>query len=168
MTVSRDHVDAIVAQWRRERPDLDVRPLGSFGRLQRLAQLADAELGRMLAEHGLQPGWFDVLAALRRAGTPYELTPTQLLDAMIVTSGGLTKRLDRMADAGLLTRRPDPADRRGTLVRLTRRGRTTIDRALADHVRNEATLLAALTVTEQRTMDGLLRRLLVDLEDPDR
>ena len=87
---------------------------------------------------------------------------------MIVTSGGLTKRLDRMADAGLLTRRPDPADRRGTLVRLTRRVRTTIDRALADHVRNEATLLAALTVTEQRTMDGLLRRLLVDLEDPDR
>ena len=108
MTVSRDHVDAIVAQWRRERPDLDVRPLGSFGRVLRLAQLADAELGRMLAEHGLQPGWFDVLAALRRAGTPYELTPTQLLDAMIVTSGGLTKRLDRMADAGLRHPAPRP------------------------------------------------------------
>ena len=144
MTLPRDHVDAIVTQWRRERPDLDVRPLASFGRVLRLAQLA----------------------ALRRAGTPYELTPGRLLEAMIVTSGGLTKRLDRMVEAGLVSRRPDPADRRGTLVRLTRKGRTTIDRALADHVANEGTLLAPLTAAEQRTLDGLLRRLLVALESP--
>ena len=154
-----------MAQWHRERPDLDVRPLATLGRVLRVAELADAELGSMLAEHGLQPGWFDVLAALRRSGPPYELTPTQLLEAMIVTSGGLTKRLDRMAEAGLVTRRPDPDDRRGTLVRLTRSGRSTIDRALADHLANEATLLSALTGTEQRTLDRLLRRLLVDLEE---
>jgi DNA-binding MarR family transcriptional regulator len=166
VTLPRDHVDAIVTQWRRERPDLDVRPLASFGRVLRLAQLADGELGRLLTGHGLQPGWFDVLAALRRAGTPYELTPGRLLEAMIVTSGGLTKRLDRMVEAGLVSRRPDPADRRGTLVRLTRKGRTTIDRALADHVANEGTLLAPLTAAEQRTLDGLLRRLLVALESP--
>jgi DNA-binding MarR family transcriptional regulator len=157
-------VDEIVGQWRRERPDLDVRPLASLGRLLRLAQLADGELGRMLGAHGLQPGWFDVLAALRRGGPPYELTPGRLLDAMIVTSGGLTKRLDRMAEAGLVSRRPDPADRRGTLVRLTRKGRTTVDRALADHIANEAVLLSSLTSAEQRTLDRLLRRLLVDLE----
>ena len=159
-----DHVDAIVAQWRRERPDLNVAPLGYLGRLFRVAQLADAALGTMLAEHGLQPGWFDLLAALRRSGPPFELTPTQLMSATIVTSGGLTKRLDRMAEAGLVARRADPDDRRGTRVRLTRRGRTTIDRAVQDHVRNEERLLRTLTAADRRTMDALLRRLMADLE----
>ena len=164
MAEESDHVDTILAQWRRERPDLDVRPLGQLGRVLRLAELADAELGRRLADHGLQPGWFDVLAALRRSGSPYELTPTQLMGALIVTSGGLTKRLDRMTEAGLLTRRPDPDDRRGTRVRLTRKGRGTIDRALVDHVANEAVLLRSLTAAERRVLDGLLRRLLLDIE----
>jgi DNA-binding MarR family transcriptional regulator len=157
-------VDDIVEQWHRERPELDVRPLAYLGRVIRLAQLADVQLGNMLAGHGLQPGWFDVLAALRRSGRPYELSPSQLLDAMIVTSGGLTKRLDRMEQAGLVTRGPDPDDRRGTLVRLTRSGRSTIDRALVDHLANEAAVLSVLTASEQRTLDRLLRRLLVEVE----
>jgi len=130
----------------------------------RVAKLADDALGRMLAGHGLQPGWFDVLAALRRSGPPYELTPTRLMGATIVTSGGLTKRLDRLADAGLVARRPDPGDRRGTLVRLTRRGRTRIDRAVAEHVRNEETILHTLTASDRRDMDRLLRKLLADLD----
>ena len=101
-------MDRIVAQWRRERPDLNTAPLGLFGRLFRAAQLTDTALGEMLVEHGLQTGWFDLLAALRRAGAPYELNPTQLMRATMLSSGGMTKRLDRMVEAGLVERRPDP------------------------------------------------------------
>ena len=159
-----DHVDRILAQWRRELPGLNVSPLGIFGRLFRAAQLADAALGRSLSHHDLQPGWFDLLAALRRAGAPYELNPTELARTTLLSSGGMTKRLDRMVEAGLLERRPDPSDRRGTLVTLTVRGKATIDGALEAHVANEEQLLSSLTRAEQRTLDDLLHALLVDLE----
>jgi DNA-binding MarR family transcriptional regulator len=159
----QDHVDEILAQWRRERPDLDVAPLGLYGRLFRVVNLSDDALAKGLAPHGLQPGWFDLLAALRRAGAPYELNPTQLMRATLLSSSGMTKRLDRMEAAGLIERRPDPTDRRGTLVRLTRRGKSVIDRAVETHVLNEERLLRALTAAERRTLDGLLRSLLVEL-----
>ncbi len=159
-----DHVDGILAQWRREVPDLDVSPLGIFGRLFRAAQLADAALGKALMRHDLQPGWFDLLAALRRAGTPYELNPTELARTTLLSSGGMTKRLDRMVEAGLLERRPDPSDRRGTLVTLTERGKAAIDGALEAHVTHEEQLLSSLSRAEQRTLDALLHALLVDLE----
>jgi DNA-binding MarR family transcriptional regulator len=161
-----DHVDRIVEGWRRERPDLDVAALALLARLFRTAHLADAVLGQQLAAHGLQPGWFDVLAALRRAGEPHALTPTQLMRTILLSSGGMTKRLDRLADAGLVERRPDPNDRRGTLVRLTRRGRTTIDTLLPVHLSNEQQLLASLSPAQQRTFDKLLRSLLAGLERP--
>jgi DNA-binding MarR family transcriptional regulator len=159
-----DHVDRIVQGWRRERPELDVAALALLARLFRTAQLADAALGQQLAAHGLQPGWFDLLAALRRAGGPYELTPTQLMRTTMLSSGGMTKRLDRLTGAGLIERRPDPTDRRGTLVRLTRRGKTTIDTLLPIHLANEQQLLAPLSPTQQRTLDELLRALLAGLE----
>jgi DNA-binding MarR family transcriptional regulator len=159
-----DRIDEILAQWRRERPDLDVAALGLFGRLFRAVQLADAELGNELAQHGLQPGWFDLLAALRRAGEPYELNPTQLMKATLLSSGGMTKRLDRLVAAGLVERRPDPGDRRGTLVRLTRRGKTVIDRAVESHVANQERLLRSLPAADRRTLDHLLRAFLSELE----
>ena len=159
-----DRVDAIEAAWRRERPDVDVAPLALFGRLFRAVSLADARLAAGLTGYDLQPGWFDLLAALRRAGKPYQLNPTQLSQATMLSSAGMTKRLDRMAAAGLVERHPDPTDRRGTLVRLTPRGRRTIDAALPLHVANEARLLAGLTKQERRSLDALLRKLLVDLE----
>jgi DNA-binding MarR family transcriptional regulator len=159
-----DHLDRIVTEWRRERPDLDVAPLGLLGRLFRAAALADAALAAGLAERDLQPGWFDVLAALRRAGHPYELSPTELAASMMLTSGGITKRVDRLAGAGLVERRPDPDDRRGSLVRLTRRGKTLIDRAIATHVANEDSLLTSLTHAERRRLDELLRKLLAGLD----
>lgn len=159
-----DHVDAVLAQWRRERPDLDVHALGLVGRLFRAVQLADVILTGELARFGLRPGWLDVLAALRRAGAPYELNPTQLVRATMLSSAGMTKRLDRMVEAGLVERRHDPSDRRGVLVRLTRRGRATVDRALDAHIANEQRLVDALTPAEQRALDDLLRKLLVDLE----
>jgi DNA-binding MarR family transcriptional regulator len=159
-----DHVDRILAQWRRERPDLDVAPLGLFARLFRAAHLADAALAEALAHHRLQPGWFDLLAALRRAGPPYELNPKQLMGATMLSSGGMTKRLDRLVEAGLVKRRPDPGDRRGTLVGLTRHGKMAIDEAAGDHVANEERLLQGLSAANRRDLDELLRRLLADLD----
>jgi DNA-binding MarR family transcriptional regulator len=164
MPTPPDHIDQILAQWRRERPDLDVRALGLVGRLFRAVQLANAPLRQDLARQGLQPGWFDLLAALRRAGAPYELSPTQLMQATMLSSGGMTKRLDRMTEAGLVERRPDPEDRRGTLARLTRRGRKVIDRAIETHVANEERLLRSLSQADRKALDALLRSLLEDLE----
>lgn len=161
-----DHVDRIAEAWRRERPDLDVAALALLARLFRTAHLADAVLAEQLAAHSLQPGWFDLLAALRRAGAPYELRPTQLMRATMLSSGGMTKRLDRLADAGLIQRGPDPNDRRGTLIRLTPRGKTTIDRLLPFHLANEQQLLAPLSPAQRRTLDELLRSLLTGLEPP--
>ena len=162
-----DHVDEIVAQWRRERRDLDFAPLALIGRLLRVTHLVDEELRRGVAPYGLQPGWLDILAALRRAGTPAELNPTGLMRSTLLSSGGMTKRLDRLEEAGLVERRPDPADRRGTLVRLTRRGRGVIDRALEAHLANEERLLASLSASDRRALDGALRKLLSELEPRD-
>jgi DNA-binding MarR family transcriptional regulator len=162
--ITPDRLDRILAQWHRERPDLDVAALGLLGRLLLAAQLADTRLAEGLVKHGLQPGWFDLLAALRRAGKPFELNPTELMRATMLSSGGITKRLDRLVEAGMLERRADPDDRRGTLVRLTRRGKASIDAALATHVANEERLLDGLTQAEQRRLDDLLRTLLVALD----
>lgn len=163
-TNAKDHIDVIREQWRRERPELDTAALGLFGRLFRCARLADDALSGGLAGHELQRGWFDILAALRRAGPPYELNPTELMRATLLSSGGTTKRLDRMVEAGLVERRPDPEDRRGTRVRLTERGRTAIDRAVEEHVANEEHLLEGLSRADQRALDDLLRSLLAELE----
>ena len=159
-----DHVDRILTEWNRERPDLDTAPLGLFARLFRGAKLADAALGETRRRHGLEVGWFDLLAALRRAGASYELNPTELMRATMLSSGGMTKRLDRMVEAGLVARRPDPADRRGTLVSLTPRGKAVIDEAVESHIENEERLLGSLTPAQRQSLDDLLKALLVDLE----
>jgi DNA-binding MarR family transcriptional regulator len=163
----QDHVDEILAQWRQERPDLEVAPLGLYGRLFRLSHLSDDALSKGLASYELQPGWFDLLAALRRAGAPYELNPTRLMHATLLSSSGMTKRLDRMESAGLIERHRDPHDRRGTLVRLTRRGKRVIDAAVGTHVENERRLLGPLSAEQRRTLDALLRTLLIHLEQGD-
>jgi DNA-binding MarR family transcriptional regulator len=164
MAQPKDHVDDVLVQWARERPELETETLGLVGRLFRSVQLADAELARGLARHGLQSGWFDVLAALRRAGSPFELNPTELAAAMLVSSGGMTKRLDRLAEAGLVERRPDPSDRRATRIRLTRRGKTLVDRAIEEHLERQRGLFRSLTDQERRRLDGLLRKVLAELE----
>lgn len=159
-----DHLDAIGTAWGRERPDVNVDALVTLGRLFRTAQLADERLAEGLTGHDLHLGWFDLLAALRRAGEPYELNPKGLMRATMLSSGGMTKRLDRLVEAGLVERRPDPNDRRGTRVGLTRAGLALIDEALPVHAANEERLLAGLTKRERRELDQLLRKLLAAVE----
>src|SRR5947207_2805604 len=123
----RDGVDEILDQWRRERPDLDSSPIGVIGRISRLARELEAQLEPVYRERGLEPGWHDVLATLRRSGPPYTVRPSEFSGALMLTSSGTTKRLDRLERAGLITRAPDPADRRGILIALTDEGRCLID-----------------------------------------
>ena len=159
----RDGVDLILEQWRRERPDLDSSPIGVVGRVSRLARELEQRLEPVYREHGLEPGWHDVLATLRRSGPPYRLRPTDFAGALMLTSSGTTKRLDRLEQAGLITRGPDPDDRRGTLITLTPAGRTLIDNVTEAHLENERRLLSALTGAEQRQLADLLRTLQLGL-----
>jgi DNA-binding MarR family transcriptional regulator len=162
----RDGVDLILEQWQRERPDLDASPIGIVGRVSRLARELEQRLEPVYRAHGLEPGWHDVLATLRRAGPPYRLRPTEFTGALMLTSSGTTKRLDRLEQAGLITRGPDPADRRGTLITLTPKGRELIDNVTEAHLDNERRLLASLSDAEQRRLADLLRKLRLGLPKP--
>jgi DNA-binding MarR family transcriptional regulator len=155
----QDEVDRLVAAWRRERPDLDVRPLEVLSRVTRLARHLDRARRTAFAEHGLETWEFDVLSALRRTGEPYQLSPGQLLTQTLVTSGTMTNRIDRLAAKGLVVRGPDPGDRRGVLVRLTEEGRRLADDALGALLKNERELLASLPAGRLVELADLLRTL---------
>ena len=159
----RDGVDLILEQWRRERPDLDPSPIGVIGRISRLARELELRLEPVYREHGLEPGWHDVLATLRRTGPPYRLRPTEFSSALMLTSSGTTKRLDRLEQVGLIERAPDPEDRRGILITLTDKGRELIDSVTDAHLANERRLLAALSESEQARLADLLRKLQLGL-----
>ena len=159
----RDGVDAILEQWRRERPELDSSPIGVIGRISRLARELEQRLEPVYRDHGLEPGWHDVLATLRRNGPPYQLRPSEFTDQLMLTSSGTTKRLDRLEQAGLITRTPDPNDRRGTLITLTPKGLRLIDSVTEAHLDNERRLLGALSEAEQRRLADLLRKLRLGL-----
>ena len=160
----RDEVDDLVAAWQAERPDLDVTPLQVLSRVSRLARHLDRARRAAFAGHDLEPWEFDVLSALRRQGAPYELSPGALLRATLVTSGTMTNRIDRLEEAGLVSRRPDPQDKRGVLVTLTAAGAARVDAALADLLEAEQALLAALPEGSRRALAGLLRILLAPLD----
>ncbi len=159
-----DEVAELVAAWRRERPDLDVAPLEVLSRITRLARQLDIARRAAFAEHGLETWGFDVLAALRRAGAPYQLTPGQLIHENLVTSGTITNRLDRLESDGLLARHPDPSDGRGTLVRITDKGIKVVDAALVDLLNREKALLKSLKSGEQDELAGFLSRMLEHIE----
>ena len=147
-----DGVDAILEQWHRERPDLDASPIGVIGRISRLSREIERRLEPGYAASGLEPGWYDVLATLRRAGPPYRLRPTDFAATLMLTTSGTTKRLDRLEAAGYVTREPDPGDRRGVLIALTPQGRRLVDTAAATHLANERRILSGLTAAEQRQL----------------
>ena len=156
----------LLTAWQRERPDLDVAPLAVLSRVGRLARHLDRARRAAFAEHGLEVFEFDVLAALRRAGPPYELSPGQLLHQTLVGSGTMTNRLDRLEARGLVRRRPDPEDRRGVRVRLTERGQELVDAAVTGLLARESTLLAALPARDRDRLARLLRTVLLHFEGP--
>jgi len=162
---NEDHVDRIQAQWRRERPDLDPTPQGVIGRLHRLADRLRDELVAVYREHGLGEGDFDVLASLRRTGEPFELPAGELARHTMVTTGAMTKRVDRLAAAGLVTRRPDASDGRGRRIALTPRGRDLIDAAFTDHMANEQRLVALLPDADRAALARILKGWLARLDD---
>lgn len=159
-----DRADVAIEQWARECPELPALPMAVFGRLADAAErITRDHMNPLFAESGLQRGEFDVLASLRRSGEPYMLSPTRLYEALMISSGGMTNRLDRLERAGLTERRPDPDDRRGKLIALTEAGRRVVDETIDRHVANEARLLSVLTSAEQETLNALLKKLITGL-----
>lgn len=155
---SPDHVARIMAQWAAERPDLDTTPQGVFGRLSRLAARVTDELAVVYGEFGLGRGEFDILATLRRSGEPFELTPGELAATTMVTSGAITKQVDRCVQRGLVARRVSDDDARGRVVSLTPEGRDLIDRAFTSHIANEHRLLGPLDPDEREALAHLLEK----------
>lgn len=153
-------VDGVLEEWRRERPDLDVDVMGTFGRWARVAALCTRRIEATLADHGLSIADFDVLAALRRVGPPHERKPTDLARGLMLSPAGMTNRLDRLEAAGLVERRMGPDDRRSYLVRLSPAGLALVDTAVVDHLATEEDLLAALSATDRAHLDRILRRLM--------
>ena len=159
-----DEVDQLVAAWRRERPDLDVRPLQVLSRVTRLAKHLDIARREAFATHDLETGEFDVLATLRRSGEPYALTPSQLATATLVTSGTMTNRIDRLEVKGFVHRQPDPSDGRGVLVALTETGRATVDLALKGLLKREQELLREISIDEFGQLANALRKIVLPLD----
>lgn len=160
-----DEVDRILQAWGRETPDLDVSPLRVLSRVSRLSRHLDFERRDAFAIHSLDTWEFDVLAALRREGPPYELSPGQLIQQTLSTSGTMTNRIDRLAARGLVERLPDPRDRRGVRVRLLPPGREVVEAALADLLERERHILGGLEPSEREQIADLLRRLVQPFEN---
>ncbi|MBP1852526.1 MarR family winged helix-turn-helix transcriptional regulator [Rhizobium halophytocola] len=159
-----DHVDRLRRQWRAELSDLDTTPMAILGRAKRLSDLLAPGIERLFAEHGLDRGEFDVIASLRRAGPPYELTPTDLYTQLMLSSGGLTHRLGRLEKAGLVCRRKSEQDGRSLLVALTETGQARAETAFRADMAEAMKALAPLTDAEREMLAGLLRKLLLPLE----
>lgn len=160
-----DEVDRIIADWRRVRPDLDVSPLAVLSRVSRLNRHLDIARRGAFARHALEPWEFDVLAALRRAGEPFALSPGALVTQTMVTSGTMTNRIDRLEARSFVERRPSPGDRRGVLVQLTASGRTSVDSAFSDLLDVEHQVLSVLDPADQPAIADLLRRLVAQFDE---
>jgi DNA-binding MarR family transcriptional regulator len=178
MTLRRDHpvprdashpgrndaVDEIVRQWKRECPELDSGPKHVTGRIIRLASLFHQAYGQAFTPLGLSEGDYGVLSALRRAGAPHRLTPTDLARYQMMTSGGMTAAIDRLEGKGLVARRPNPGDRRGYLIELTEAGRRLADQAMERHAGTERRLVGGLTAADRKALEQLLRKLLLSVD----
>lgn len=159
-----DPVERILEQWREERPDLDVGPMGVMGRLKRLEVHLSKQLATVFAAHGLNMASFDVLATLRRSGAPYALSPTDLMDWTMVTSGTMTNRIDRLVADGFVSRERNADDGRGFVIALTDKGKTVVDEAVTSHVRNQQQLVASLSKEEREALNALLTKWLSAFE----
>ncbi|MEQ9401696.1 MAG: MarR family transcriptional regulator [Longimicrobiales bacterium] len=164
MTPERDFVDHLVAQWSEARPDLDAEPMGVAARIMRVGVLLERRLAALLEPHGLSIWEFDVLATLRR-NDPAGLPPKRLLQEMLLSSGAMTHRIDRLVASGWVERHPDPADRRSVLVRLTDAGRAVVDPAVADRLADARAVADLLPPSQTAPMVEALRRLALTLQD---
>ena len=162
-SLERDEVDRLIAAWKRERPDLDLSPLAVLSRITRIARHLD--IARRDAFGDLENWGFDVLADLRRAGEPHQLSPGQLMQETLVTSGTMTNRLDRLEELQLITREPDPSDGRGSLVTLTRAGMRAVDSAMEDLLENERELLQNLSAKYREVLADLLSKLVTEFDE---
>jgi DNA-binding MarR family transcriptional regulator len=163
--VKPDHVDQVLAQWQRERPDVDVSPMAIVSRVKRLAKRFEQATADNFARHDLEPSEFDVMATLRRSGPPYRLAAGALGRALMITSGTVTNRIDGLEGRGLVRRTDDPDDRRGVRIELTAAGLRKLDAVLVHHLATERELLASLSDAQHTQLVGLLRRLLLALGD---
>jgi len=163
-----DHVDTILAQWRQERPDLDVSSMGTLGRIKLLWHHLSRDMDKTFAAHGLNAASFDMLATLRRAGMPYTMSPSDLMASTLVTSGTMTNRIDQLEKAGLVERTPNPHDGRSLLVSLSAKGHALIEEAVAAHVQTQQRLVASLTDEQRSQLDELLRAFLTSVQDMER
>ena len=161
----RFSIDELVGQWRAERPDLDVDAMATIARLLHLGGAVQRELAERAAAYDVLVPEADILFALRRSGPPFRLLPSKLSESLLVSSGTLTNRLDRLEAKGLIERHPNPEDRRSVEVALTERGRRLADEAVTQHVENETRMLASLTAKERRTLDQLTSKLLAGLAE---
>ena len=167
MATPHDEVDEIVAAWQSQRPDLDVGPLAVLSRVSRLAHHLDRARAQAFEAHDLESWEFDVLAALRRAGSPFSLSAGDLMRQTMVTSGTMTNRIDRLSTSRLVTRQPDPADGRGVLVVLTAEGLNRVDAALSDLLLREHEILSALSADERNQLANILRHLIKPFDGKD-
>lgn len=162
-----DRIDKILAQWHRERPELEVGPMGLIGRISRLSLILRSEMEKTWATFGLNPPSFDVLATLRRSGPPYRLSPGDLIASTMVTSGTMTNRIDKLVAAGLVERTPNPEDGRGFLIGLSDKGFQLIDEAVTAHVATQKRLIAVLPDDERDRLDDALRGFLEKIDEDD-
>ena len=162
-----DDVDRIVRAWTSERPDLDSKPLEVLSRVTRISKHLDRLRRAVFSVHGLDVWEFDVLATLRRAGKPYQLTPTALMAQTLVTSGAMTNRINRLEARGLVSRQADPEDGRRVVVALSDPGRKVVDRALDDLLSAEQRALEPLSLTERKELASLLRMVSLHIESPE-
>jgi DNA-binding MarR family transcriptional regulator len=159
-----DRVEALVSQWEKERPDLDLETMALAARLLGVGRMIDARIGALAAEHEMTVGEGDILLTLRRAGPPYRLLPTQLTDSLLVSSGTMTNRLDRLERRGLIERAPNPGDRRSVEIALTDSGHKLVDAVVGEHVAREQEMLAPLSARERETLTRILRKLAAHIE----
>lgn len=159
-----DRIERLVGQWAAQRPDLDLDTMDLVTRLTRVAQLINQRIDELAAEYGVHRGEGDVLFTLRRSGPPYRLSPTRLAESLLVTSGTMTNRLDRLEQRGMITRIPNPNDRRSLDVELTEQGRKLVDEAVTRHVANEREMLAVLTKRDRTELNRITRKLIDHLE----
>lgn len=162
-----DFADIAVAQWQRERPDLDFSAMAPLARFGRIGVIGGRAVDAVFAAHDIDRGEFDVLASLRRGGEPFALTPSRLADVLLVSRAGMTKRVDRLARRGLVVRKSQAHDRRSHLIALTDAGRALVDDVVAEHTVNESRLLQVLAPDEREAFDAVLRKLLHVLSETD-